>query len=45
MDKIKQPAPAYFMQEGSVIVKAHPNKYGFAYNMVLGNKTPKTRIF
>ena len=42
MDKIKQPAPAYFMQEAGIIVKAHPNKYGFAYYMILGHKTPET---
>jgi hypothetical protein len=45
MYNIKQPAPSYFMQETCIIIPAHPNKYGFANNVVLRNKTPVTRIF
>src|SRR5712671_5509527 len=44
MDDVKQPAPAYFIEEASLRIPRHPDKNGLTYNMVFGNKTPVTRV-
>jgi hypothetical protein len=44
MNGMKQPAPTDFAEETSIRVPTHPDKDGFANDMVFGNEAPETGV-